>query len=201
MSVLLGIPPAELGGRLGEPGPIPVAPAEVAVGVPAELLRRRPDVRSAELQAAAQSAQIGIAQTELYPSFSLTGSIGFQASGTNQSGLNDIFKRDSLAGNIGPGFTWNILNYGRLKNNVRFQDAVFQELVETYKNTVLNAYREVEDAMAGVVRTQEEVVFRAESVKAAARSAHLANIQYRDGAVDFQRVVDAERVLNEQQQS
>ena len=200
LAVLLGITPAELGGRLGESRPIPVVPAEVAVGVPAELLRRRPDVRSAELQAAAQSAQIGIAETALYPSFSLTSSIGYQAASTNQSSIDDIFQTDSLAYNFGPGFTWNILNYGRLKNNVRLQDAAFQELVETYKNTVLNAYKEVEDAMVGVVRSQEEVVFREQSVKAAARSAQLANIQYRDGAVDFQRVLDTERFLNDQEQ-
>ncbi len=200
LAVLLGITPAELGGRLNESKPIPVVPAEVAVGVPAELLRRRPDVRSAELRAAAQSAQIGIAQTELYPSFSLKGSIGFQTASTNHSSSDDFFQRDSLAGFIGPGFSWKILNYGRLKNNVRFADARFQELVETYKNTVLNAYREVEDAMVGVVRSQEEVVFRAQSVKAAARSAQLATIQYRDGAVDFQRVLDTERFLNDQEQ-
>lgn len=200
LAVLLGITPAQLGGRLNESKPIPVVPEQVAVGVPAELLRRRPDVRSAELQAAAQSAQIGIAQTALYPSFSLAGSIGYQATSTNQSGLDDIFDRDSFGYNFGPGFSWNILNYGRLKNNVRFQDASFQRLVETYKNTVLNAYKEVEDAMVGVVRSQEEVVFRAQSVKAAARSAQLATIQYRDGAVDFQRVLDTERFLNDQEQ-
>ncbi len=200
LAVLLGITPSELGGRLGGPAPIPVVPAEVAVGVPAELLRRRPDVRRAELEAAAQSARIGQAETALYPSFSLAGSIGYQAASTNQSGLDDLFENDSFAYNFGPGFTWNILHYGRLKNNVRVQDARFQELVETYKNTVLNAYKEVEDAMVGVVRSQEEVVFRGQSVKAAARSAQLANIQYRDGAVDFQRVLDTERFLNDQEQ-
>ncbi len=200
LAVLLGITPSQLGGRLGKSKPIPVVPEKVAVGVPAQLLRRRPDVRSAELRAAAQSAQIGIAETELYPSFSLTGSIGFQTASTNQSSSDDFFQRDSLAGFIGPGFSWKILNYGRLKNNVRFQDARFQELVETFKNTVLNAYKEVEDAMVGVVRSQEEVVFRAQSVKAAARSAQLATIQYRDGAVDFQRVLDTERFLNDQEQ-
>ena len=200
LSVLLGLPPSELKDRLGtQPGQIPTTPVSVAVGVPAELLRRRPDVRSAELQAAAQSAQIGIAQADLYPSFSLAGSIGVQTSDTGRSDLGDLFDHDSLFGSIGPGFQWNILNYGRFKNNVRVQDAAFQTLVETYRNTVLNAYQEVEDAMVGFIQTQEQVVFRDASAKAAARSAQLANIQYRDGAVDFQRVVDAERTLVNQQ--
>lgn len=200
LSVLLGLPPSELKDRLGaQSGRIPTAPLSVAVGVPAELLRRRPDVRAAELNAAAQSALIGLTKADLYPSFFLSGSIGVRTSDTGRSDLGDLFQKDSLDGFIGPGFQWNILNYGRIKNQVRVQDARFQALVETYRDTVLRAYQEVEDAMVGFIQTQEEVVFRDASAKAAARSAQLANIQYRDGAVDFQRVVDAERTLVNQQ--
>ena len=97
---------------------IPTAPPQVAVGVPAELLRRRPDVRSAERQAAAQSARIGIATSDLYPHFSITGTIFFDA-----NNFKDLFQGRSVAGAAGPSFQWNILNYGRLVNNIRVQDA------------------------------------------------------------------------------
>ena len=102
-------------------GDIPGAPKEIAIGAPAELLRRRPDIRQAELQAAAQNAQVGIAEAALYPSFSLLGSVGYTTSNTNQSDMNDIFKSDSFGYSFGPSFAWPILNYGRLKNNVRTQ--------------------------------------------------------------------------------
>jgi outer membrane protein TolC len=123
---------------LGE-GTIPEAPAHVVTGVPAELLRRRPDIRQAELQVAAQSAQIGIAESQLYPSFSLTGSPGYTTSDTSQSDMGDLFSSDSFGYSIGPGFSWPILNYGRLKNNMRVQDARLEEQIVNYQNTVLEA--------------------------------------------------------------
>ena len=110
---------------LGTTGSIPVAPSEVAVGIPAELLRRRPDIRIAELEAATQSALIGVAQADLYPSFSLFGSIGLRSSGSTDStrsgndGLDELFDSDSLEFFGGPAFSWNIFNYGRIKNQVR----------------------------------------------------------------------------------
>jgi NodT family efflux transporter outer membrane factor (OMF) lipoprotein len=201
LSVLLGMPPSELSGLLGTGGRIPVAPANVAVGIPAELLRRRPDVQQAELRAASQSALIGVARTELYPRFSLLGSIGFATSDTGSSSAGDLFDSDSLTFLAGPTFQWNILNYGRLKNNVRVQDARYQQTIVNYRNTVLTAYREVEDAMVGFVQSQIESGFRGEGARAARRSVEIANIQYREGAVDFQRVIDSERALVLQQDS
>ena len=129
------------------PGPIPTAPPEVAVGIPADLLRRRPDVRRAERQAAAQSAQIGIAEAEFYPHIAINGTIGFSA-----QNFRNLFQEQALAGNVGPSFTWNILNYGRLVNNVRLQDARFQELVATYQNTVLSAAQDVENGLVTFLR-------------------------------------------------
>lgn len=199
LCVLLGIPPADLSGLLGTDGSIPVAPASVAVGIPAELLRRRPDVRQAEMLAASQSALIGVARTELYPRFSLLGSIGYMTSDTGSSSAGDLFDSDSLTFLAGPTFQWNILNYGRLKNNVRVQDARYQQTIVNYRNTVLNAYREVEDAMVGFIQSQIESGFRDEGARAARRSVEIANIQYREGAVDFQRVIDSERALVLQQ--
>jgi NodT family efflux transporter outer membrane factor (OMF) lipoprotein len=199
LSILLGKPPSELAGVLGDAGAIPVVPAHVAVGVPAELLRRRPDVQLAEMQAASQSALIGVARTELYPRFSLIGSIGYGTSDTNSSSAGDLFDSDSLQYFAGPTFQWNILNYGRLKNNVRVQDARYQQAIVSYQNTVLTAYQEVEDAMVAFIQSQQESTFRGNAATASKKSTEIANIQYREGAVDFQRVIDSERTLVLQQ--
>ena len=199
LSFLLGMLPSDLADMLGPPGAIPVAPENVTVGVPAELLRRRPDVRSAELQASAQSALIGVAESDLYPSFTLTGSIGYETSDTGGSSAGDLFDSDSFRFFAGPGFSWNIFNYGRLKNNVRIQDARYQQTIVNYQNAVLNAYKEVEDAMIDFVESQQETTFRSQAAEAASRSTEIARIQYREGAVDFQRVIDSERSLVVQQ--
>jgi NodT family efflux transporter outer membrane factor (OMF) lipoprotein len=199
LSILLGMLPSDLAAILGPSGTVPVAPVTVAAGVPAELLRRRPDVRSAELQAALQSALIGIAESDLYPSFTLSGSIGYQTSDTGGSSAGDLFDSDSFRFAAGPGFRWNIFNYGRLKNNVRVQDARYQQAIVNYQNTVLDAFREVEDAMVGFVESQQETGFRSTAAEAAKRSTEIARIQYREGAVDFQRVIDSERSLVTQQ--
>lgn len=199
LSVLLGMQPTDMNEMLERPGSIPVVPLKAAAGVPADLLRRRPDVRIAEQQAARQSALVGVAAADLYPSFSLVGSIGFQTSDSGSSSAGDLFDSDSLFYSAGPSFRWNILNYGRIKNNVRVQDARLQQLLVNYRDIVLRAYQEAEDAMVAFVQSQKESAFRATSAEAARRSTELANIQYREGSVDFQRVIDAERFLVQQQ--
>ena len=204
LSVLLGRPPSELREILGEPGTIPQAPAEVALGIPAELLRRRPDIRSAELDAAAQSARIGIAKADLYPRFTLAGFVGFNTSdaggaASNNASLTDLFDSDSLTGFIGPSVRWPIFNYGRLTNNVRIQDARFQELVINYQDTVLRAYQEVEDSLIAFLRAQDQTRFLNESVTASQRSVELSLLQYREGITDYVRVLDAQRFLVSQQ--
>jgi NodT family efflux transporter outer membrane factor (OMF) lipoprotein len=205
LGILLGLPPGDLQGRLGGPAAIPSAPDSVAVGIPADLLRRRPDVRRAELQAAAQSALIGVAKADLYPSFSLFGSIGLAASsGTNstktgQSGFEELFDSDSLFFVGGPTFNWPLFNYGRIKNNVRVQDARLQQLLVNYQNTVLRAAQEAEDSMTGFLRSREEVGFRAQSETAAQRSVDLALTQYREGATDYTTVLNTQQTLVEQQ--
>lgn len=198
LSILLGQPPGIIDGLLAGPRAIPVAPAVVAVGVPAELLRRRPDIRSAELSAAAQCARIGVAKAELYPSFALFGTLGFQASsgGGASFGLGD-----GLFYSAGPRIRWPFLNYGRIANSVRVEDARFQQLLVGYRDTVLRAAQEVEDALAGLLNAQEAVAFEQSSVEAAQRAVEIALVQYREGSVDFQRVVDAQRSLLQQQNS
>ncbi len=204
LSVLLGLPPQDLRGILGTSGLIPSAPAEVAVGIPAELLRRRPDIRRAELEAAAQSARIGVAEADLYPRFTLAGFIGFETSHdggrqSNNAALSDLFDGDSFTGFIGPAVSLPIFNYGRLTNNVRVEDARFQQLAITYQDTVLRAYQEVEDAIAGFLNTQEQAAFLADGVDASRRSVDLSLLQYREGLVDFTRVLDAQEFLVSQE--
>jgi NodT family efflux transporter outer membrane factor (OMF) lipoprotein len=205
LSILLGRPPGHVQQTLGAEGKIPSPPTQVAIGIPADLLRRRPDVRGAELQAAAQSALIGVAKADFYPSVALLGSIGLAATQTSsttasgKSGIDEWFTADSLTYMGGPSVTWNIFNYGQISNNVRTQDARLQQLLVNYQNVVLQAAQEVEDATVGFVRSQEQARFLDESVTAALRSVVLAVIQYRDGAADYTRVLNTQQSLIVQQ--
>ena len=144
LCVLLGGPPCNLWQSLGNAldQTIPNPPEQAVVGIPADLIRRRPDVRRAEREVASQSALIGVAASDLFPMFTINGSINWQA-----SNLRDLFTPAANAGFISPGFNWNILNYGRIANNVALQDARFRASVVSYRQTVLSANREVEDAI------------------------------------------------------
>ena len=158
--------------------------------IPARLLIRRPDLRAAAWQVAAQSAQIGIAEADYYPAISLLGAIGW--SGSSLSGSPTV-------GNlgVGPALSWNIFDYGRIENNVRVQDARLQQLIEKYQETALQAAREVDDAAISVLKTAEQQAILDESVSAARRALEIANTRYREGYSDFQRVLDAQRSLFE----
>jgi NodT family efflux transporter outer membrane factor (OMF) lipoprotein len=199
LSILLGLPPSDLGQRLSGSSGIPEAPLEIAVGMPAELLRRRPDVRSAEYQAAAQCAQIGVAKAELLPAFSLSGNFGFLAADIGQFALGDVSSWRSRTFAIGPAFQWNVLNYGQLTNNVRLQDARFQELIVTYQNTVLQAQKDVENGLVSFLKAQERVGSLTLAVNAAKRTVELSLIQYREGATDYTTVLTAQQALLSQQ--
>jgi outer membrane protein TolC len=166
----------------------------VAVGIPADLLCRRPDIRRAERRAAAQSAQIGVATAALYPHVSITGTIFYDA-----QRFQDLFEPASLGGSIGPSFTWNILNYGRLTNGIRVQDARFQQLALQYQNTVLQANAEAENAIVGFLQAQQQVRYLTTSVRAAEESLSLVRIQYNEGKTDFNRVVNVEQLLTQQE--
>ena len=195
LCVLLGLPPANMDDTVGGFTGIPAPPPYVAVGIPADLLRRRPDVRSAELKAMAQSALIGVARADLFPAFSLIGSFGFLSTNSGSSTLSDMFGWPARNAALGPSFQWNILNYGRITNNVRVQDARFQEAILSYKNVVLKAQQEVEDSLAGFLRAQENAGFLAQSACAAKNSLDLATIQYQHGVTDFTTVLVAQQAL------
>jgi NodT family efflux transporter outer membrane factor (OMF) lipoprotein len=199
LSLLMGMPPGDLSHLLGSKSTIPAPPPLVAVGIPADLLRRRPDIRGTEYRAAAQSAQIGVAKAGLLPSFSLSGSFGFQASDVMPYVLGNITNWNSRTAAAGPSFQWNILNYGRIINDVRFQDARFQELLLDYKITVIKAQKEVEDSLIAFLKAQQRAHKLAGAVAAAQNSYRLAILQYRDGITDFTTVLTAEQALLAQQ--
>ena len=200
LCILLGMPPHDLEPDLG-PGPelgaepMPTVPTWVAAGVPADLLRRRPDVRAAELQVAAQSAQIGVAEADLYPTIFINGTIGYEAQDFAQ-----MFESKSFMGTITPNFKWNILNYGRILNNVRLQEAHTQELIATYQGQVLTAAQQVQTALRGFLRSQEQTTALARSVKAATAASDLGRTQYLEtGKTDLNRLFTLETTRVQQQ--
>lgn len=199
LCVLLGTAPNDLADILKGPSDIPVSPRAVAMGIPADLLRRRPDVRSAEYQAVAQSAQIGVAKADLYPAFSLNGAFGFLSSDAGNSKLGNIFQWENRFYQIGPSSNWNIFNYGQITNNVRLQDARLQELLLTYQNTVLTAQQDVEDNLSVFLRSQERADYLAISTQAAKSALDLAVKQYREGIKDFTTVLTAQQALLSEQ--
>jgi NodT family efflux transporter outer membrane factor (OMF) lipoprotein len=203
LATLLGKLPGEIDAMLEGPGVIPKVPEGVAVGIPAELLRRRPDVRLAERELAAQSAKIGVAKADLYPHLQLFGSLGFFTTDADSTkagdGIGGLFNGNSFSFLGGTGVRWDVLNYGRIKNRVRVQDAQFEGLLVNYENTVLEAAREAEDGIVSLLRTQEQEKFLVESVVASKRSVDLSLIQYREGFTDYQRVLDTQRFLTNQQ--
>jgi NodT family efflux transporter outer membrane factor (OMF) lipoprotein len=201
LCVLLGLPPRDLANLLAGKAVIPAPPLQVAVGIPAELIRRRPDIRAAEFRAAAQCDQIGVSKAQLFPAFSLTGTFGPQATDVGKASLADLFNWRNRAGSMGPTLQWNILNYGQITNDVRFQDARFQELLIAYQNSVLKAQQEVEDNLVAFLKAQERARFLSDSTSAAMRSLELAVLQYREGITDFTTVLTAQQALLSEQDS
>jgi NodT family efflux transporter outer membrane factor (OMF) lipoprotein len=195
LCLLLGIAPENLQDRLGQAA-IPTAPTSVAVGIPGDLLRRRPDVRRVERAAAAESAKIGIAESDFYPQITVDASLGWSA-----EHFKDWFASGSFRGSIGPAFNWEILNYCRILNNVRRQDARFQEVVSQYQQTALKANTEAEDALVHFLKSQEKTKFAMESVEAQQTSVKEAITQYNNGLTDFNRVaVLAQQLVDRQTQ-
>lgn len=193
LAVLLGTTPDQVDGKLGTDTTIATAPADVVIGMPKDLLRRRPDVRQAELTAAAQSAGIGVAKANLYPSFSLGGSFGWGASSIAGGQVTNLFKWDDRNVSVGPSFVFPIFNYGRIVNSVRVQDAAFQQAVLNYQNTVLTAQQEVEDSRAAFSAAQSSLGTLNDAAVSARKTTELAIIRYKEGAADYTTVLSAEQ--------
>lgn len=195
LATLLGQPMGSVQAMLQDSARIPAASRKIPLLMPAELLKRRPDVRNAELLAVAQNARIGVAKADFYPSFVLFGSVGLQSSAGASGVSSNLFDAGSLYYAVGPRLAWTLLNYGRLTNNVRVQDARLQQLLLNYGNTVLRAAQEVEDGLVGYVKSRDAADLSERAAASARRSADLAMIQYREGAVTYERVLDAQRSL------
>ncbi len=200
LAILLGKPPFDMGSQLGGLQPIPAVRPEIALGMPQDLIRRRPDLRLAERQLAAQSAQIGFAVTELYPHLGLGGSIGSSVPSTRGQDFSDLFNSDNIGYSAFGFFEWNIFNYGRLRNNVRLQDASFQQLLEDYRQAVLQAQGEVENAIIAFLKTRQQLEAFQQAEAAARRAYDISSEQYQDGLVDFNTVLNTLRTLFAQQE-
>ncbi|HKD53744.1 MAG TPA: efflux transporter outer membrane subunit [Steroidobacteraceae bacterium] len=194
LAVLLGVTPGSIDPLLGAATNIPVAPGEAATGMPKDLLRRRPDVRQAELTAAGQSAGIGVAKSNLFPAFSLAGSFGFVGTSLHGGSASDLFNWNNRASAYGASLVWPIFNYGRIVNSIRVQDAVFQQAVLNYQNTVLQAQQEVEDGRAAFAAAQASLAALIDAADSARRTTQLAIVRYKEGATDYTTVLTALQV-------
>jgi NodT family efflux transporter outer membrane factor (OMF) lipoprotein len=194
LEVLLGEQPGTLQAQLIEASPIPAQPPLVPVGLPSELLLRRPDIRQAERQLAAATANIGVAKADLFPKFFLTGAAGFQS-----VSASDWFTGGSKFWSVGPTMQWRIFDAGRIRANIKVQTALQEEALASYEKTVLTAFEEVENGL--VLYAKEQVRRRSlqDAVVSSQKSLDTANKLYANGLTDFLRVLDAERSLYQAQ--
>lgn len=190
LSVLLGQSPETLTDELMPESPIPVATQDLSVGVPAELLRRRPDVRRAERQLASATAQIGVATADLFPRFSLDGDFGWSS-----EKAKNLFDERSFGWSIGPAVRWQLLNFGRVTSNIEAARARADQAINAYELTVLRSLEESENAIGSYRREQERRESLAAAVASSQRAVTLADQLYRQGLTAFQDVLDAQRVL------
>jgi len=196
LEVLLGQQPGTLQAELTQASPIPAQPPVVPVGLPSELLLRRPDIRQAERQLAAATANIGAAKADLFPKFFLTGAAGFES-----VSASDWFTGGSKFWSVGPTMQWRIFDAGRIRGNIKVQNARQEAALATYEKTVLTAFEEVENGL--VLYAKEQVRRRSlqDAVVSSQKSLDTANKLYANGLTDFLRVLDAERSLYQSQDS
>ncbi len=190
LAVLLGEKPGTLEKELSEVRPVPSVPLGVAIGIPAEVLRHRPDVKQAERELAAATARIGIAEADLYPKFNLTGSIGLRS-----VMMKDLLKWGSRTFNIGPSISWNIFDANGIRRNVDAQVARQHQALIHYKSIVLKALEEVENALTAFSKEQQRRKMLELAVKAAARANTMALDRFKAGLIDFSNVLDTQRSL------
>nr|WP_172621204.1 efflux transporter outer membrane subunit [Microbulbifer sp. GL-2] len=183
LAILLGMPPHSLNDLLSVSPTVPYAPAIAVIGMPQDLLRQRPDIRQAERLLAAQGELIGVARAELYPNFSIGGLIGaINIRGGQLNGSSDAW-------DMFVEFDWNIFNYGRLRSNIRLQDAIFQQLVSDYQQVVLQAQVDVENAIVSYLKSQEQEAFYRTAARASKEAVDLSLTQYIGGEIEFNTVI------------
>ena len=194
LGVLLGESPGALHSELQQVQPIPAVPEQILIGVPGDLVRRRPDIRAAERALAAQTARIGVATGELYPRFAILGDFSTLATDSG-----DLFDSGSGRFSIGPFFSWNLFDGGRVRGQIEIEDARTEQALHRYEQSVLSALEEVETAMSDFVNEREREEALSRSAIAAEESVRLVLVLYRTGLTDFQNVLDMQRSLFEQQ--
>jgi NodT family efflux transporter outer membrane factor (OMF) lipoprotein len=188
LAVLLGQAPGSLAADLDAAGPLPTPPADVAVGIPADTLRRRPDVRRAERKLAAQTARIGVATAELYPKLSLLGSIGLESLLVSR-----LWGRDAVTQQLAASGSWSLFDAGRVRRNIDVQNALQEQALAAYEAAVLQALEEVESGLVAYGQEQQRRDSLATAVEAARQAEKVARDRYEVGATDFQSVLDAQR--------
>jgi len=190
LSILIGKEPAELEAQLSEPAPIPPAVPGIPIGLPSDLLRRRPDIRNAERQLAAATARVGVATADLFPRFFLTGTAGLQS-----LNASDFFDAGSRFWSLGPSVRWPIFSAGRIRQNIKVQNALEEQSLIRYEQTVLTSLEEVENALVACGKEQEHRQALVQSEAANRRAVELADERYRSGLVDFLNVLETQRTL------
>jgi NodT family efflux transporter outer membrane factor (OMF) lipoprotein len=194
LGVLLGKMPGALYEELRGAKPIPQPPAAVAIGLPADLLRQRPDVRAAERRLASQTALIGVATADLYPRFSISGSFSFDA-----RGASNLLEWDARSFQFGPTMQWNLFAGGRVRSQIASEEAKTEEALGAYEEAVLTSYEEVENAIVALEEERKRRDALQRSVVAARDGVRLVNVVYRQGLTQFQNVLDTEQLLFEQE--
>jgi NodT family efflux transporter outer membrane factor (OMF) lipoprotein len=190
LSVLLARAPGDLLAQLSPTQSLPITPPEVPVGLPSDLVRRRPDIRQAEAQIHAATAEIGVATADLFPKFSLTGSITYQ-----NNLLRNWFTDPSQAWSFGPSATWNIFQGGAIRSNIKVQQALRDQAFITYQKTVLTALQEVENNLIAFNKEWEHRQALMDAVTANRKAVDLATQLYTQGQTDFLNVLNAQRAL------
>lgn len=190
LGILIGKAPEELESQLIDAAPIPPATPVIPIGLPSDLLRRRPDIRQAERETAAATARIGVATADLFPKFSLTGAAGLQSVDTG-----DFFTAGSRFWSVGPNMRWPIFTAGRIRQNIKVQNARQEQSLVRYEQVVLNSLEEVENALVACGKEQEHHGALAQSETANRRAVDLADQRYRSGLVDFLNVLETQRTL------
>lgn len=193
LAVLLGTVPNQVNALLQKNKKIPTAPQKIETGIPREVLAQRPDVAQTRLQAIAQSAQIGMTKAQLFPALSLSGTFSFAATNIGNSSIGDIFQWSNRNITAGPAFNWPILNYGQITNAVRMQDALFQQTLLNYQNTVLKAQQEVQDFITQYIQAKQTVKILTKANRSALASTKLAIIRYKEGETIYTTVLDSQR--------
>jgi multidrug efflux system outer membrane protein len=190
IAVLLGEEPGKVHSLLEQQGSMPVIPLKLAIGIPADVLRNRPDVQRAERELAAQSARIGVATADLYPKLTLSGSIGFETLKMSTSPTSQTW-----SSNVGPGITWAIFRAGAIRQNIEVQSALHEQALITYEAAILSALEDVENALVAYAEEQNRRDNLQEAAQAAQKAVELAKYNYQSGLTDFNNVLEAQRSL------